>query len=92
MAEAQPTFRVVVYIVVGVGMIGAGLYAALRPENGVQLSYRWRRWWIRSISFGKLEAPAPPVGDQTAGRLMVVVGILLIVVGIGLLVGSIVSL
>lgn len=92
MADAQPTFRIVLFVVVGVGMIGAGLYAVLRPEQAVQLSYRWRRWWIRMMSFGKLEAPRPPFSDQAAKRLMVVVGIVLIVVGIGLLVGSVVSL
>jgi hypothetical protein len=33
MAEAQPTFRVVVYIVVGVGMIGAGLSLSQTRRN-----------------------------------------------------------
>jgi hypothetical protein len=66
--------------------------SALRTENGVQLSYRWRRWWVRLMSLGKLEAPRPSFSDQTAKRLMVVVGIVVIVVGVGLLVGSVVSL
>jgi hypothetical protein len=38
-------------------MTGAGLYTALRPDKGVQFSYRLQRWWVRVMSFGKLEAP-----------------------------------
>jgi uncharacterized membrane protein len=88
----QSTLRIVLLVVVGVGLIGAGLYAALRPDKAIDLSYRWRRWWIRSMSFGKVEAAAPPYSDQTARRLMLAVGIVLIVVGIGLVVSSVVSL
>ena len=44
------------------------------------------------MSLGKLEAPQPPFSDQTARRLMVVVGIVLVVVGIGLTVSSVVSI
>jgi hypothetical protein len=73
-------------------MTAVGLFAALRSEKSVDLSYRWRRWWIRMMSLGKLEAPQPPIGDQTAKRFMVVVGIVLVVVGIGLTVSSVVSL
>ena len=73
-------------------MTGVGLFAVLRAEKSVDLSYRWRRWWIRMMSLGKLEAPQPPISDQTAKRLMVVVGIVLVVVGIGLTVSSVVSL
>jgi hypothetical protein len=58
MADAQPTFRIILFVVVGVGMIGTGLYAGLRSEQAAQLSYRWRRWWIRRMSFGKLGPPA----------------------------------
>jgi hypothetical protein len=35
-AAAQPTFRIVLLIAVGVGMIGVGLFAALRPEKSVE--------------------------------------------------------
>ena len=45
-----------------------------------------------NMSLGKLEAPQPPYSDQTARRLMVVVGIVLVVVGIGLTVSSVVSI
>jgi hypothetical protein len=82
----------VLLIAVGVGMIGVGLFAALRAEKSVDLSYRWRRWWVRMMSLGKLETPQPPFSDQTARRLMVVVGIVLVVVGIGLTVSSVVSI
>ena len=72
-------------------MTVVGLFAAFRPEKSVALSYRWRRWWIRMMSLGKLETPQPPFNDQTAKRLMVGVGIVLVVVGIGLTVSSVVS-
>jgi hypothetical protein len=87
-----PDDRLVLFIAVGVGMIGVGLFAALRPEKSVELSYRWRRWWIRMMSLGRLETPQPPFSDQTARRLMVVVGIVLVVVGIGLTVSGVVSI
>ena len=44
------------------------------------------------MSFGKLETPQPPFSDQTARRLMIVVGIVLIVVGIGLPLSGVVSI
>jgi hypothetical protein len=78
--------------VVGVVIVGVGLYAAFRPEKAVQLTYRWRQGWIRLLSLGKVEAPPPPFSDQTSKWLMLVVSVVLIVVGFGLLVGSLVAL
>jgi hypothetical protein len=91
MADAQPTFRIVLYVVVGVGMIGAGALrgSQARADRSVELSMA--AMVDSNAVVGKLEAPRPPFSDQAARQLMVGVGIVLIVVRIGLLVGSVVS-
>jgi hypothetical protein len=91
MADAQPTFRILLYVVVGVGMIVRGLRGSqVRADRSVELSMAAM---VDSNDVVRQARGSPAsLSDQAARRLMVGVGIVLIVVGIGVLVGSVVSL
>jgi hypothetical protein len=84
--------RIVLYVVVGVGMIGAGLYAGSQAREGCSVELSMATM-VGSIDvLRQARGPQPSFSDQTAKRLMVVLAMVLIVVGVGLLVGSVVSL